>query len=221
MSNGYDPLAIPQCIPAPIRRAVQQADQALQKAYNLISDQGDEIVNLQGPPGPDYLNNQPASYYLNQENHTGFPPNTSFQVRRIELTGALSSGSSNAKFLEWNGSAYVVSGSDFTVYDAWDAWAHALTGDQGFIAYDTVRDVWLVQWLDSPFHRDVTLTGALTSGGSTTGTDVTSTSQTMTVYGQYVRSGRKIPTSAKVGVAWFGKPKKWYAISSDTCDVAA
>lgn len=220
MANGYTPLQIPQCIPAPLRRTLQEADRQLQLAFDTIEENN---TNVMGPPGPNYFASQLPSYYLNSQNHTGFPQNDNFQVRRIELTGAVSGspGSANAKFSEWTGSAYAVTGSVFTVYDPYDSWGHAASGDWGFAAYDETRGVYLINWMASPMVRSVTLGAALKRTGDTgyatvTGTDETSGS--VTVEGRFVRSGRQLPNGARCVAAWFVKQKKWYVVSCDQCD---
>lgn len=211
-------LSIDGCITPPLKKILDRVAENA-KVQEVIETNVNTLISVTGP-GPTYLNGQPASYYLDFTNHTGYLTNASMPERFVKLQGAVTAGVASVKFYDWNGSAYVVTGSAFDVYDIYDEWAHGLTNDLGIIVQDRLRNVWVIHKLDSPLHRDVTIGSALTRDGTATGTDVT-TAQTLTVTGRYVRTGRKIPTSTRLGVAWYNKPKKWYPMTNDVCDEVA
>lgn len=174
-----------------------------------------EVNNTTEGDGPVNLNGQPASYYLDLSNHTGFLPNDSSPTRTIKLTTAVSGGSASAEFYEWNGSSYAAVTGTITVYDPFGMWGHSLTNDIGYVSRDAIREVWLMAYMKSSFIRNLTLSADLerdSTAATGTGNPVVS--------GKFVRTDRKIPSGARIAAYYNVSDATWYAITSDTCDEA-
>jgi len=206
-----------KCFPAPLVALAQAA------AQNALVQEGIEaLLNQLANVGGPYLDNHTAQHYLDLGQHTGRLSNASNPIRGIELFADYDVGDGGAlvKFLEWNGTAYAVTGDEFLAYDIFGKWKHSLDGDKGTIAWDARRKIWYIEHLNSPLFRDGTIGSALGRDGTATFTDATS-SQTLTVYGRYVRTGMQAPSGARVGATWCPYANsyagRWYAFPVDEC----
>lgn len=130
-----------------------------------------------------------------------------FRVRRIQLTANMSGGSASAKLLAWNGSAYAVTGSAFTVYDSANGFASAISGLNGFAVYEPDRGVWEVLYLPASSAGYIgVLTQALVYGTTTgatcniyTGSPGSETaSGSTTVFPWMMNPGDSIQTNTEV-----------------------
>jgi hypothetical protein len=138
----------------------------------------------------------------------------------VELTTAMTT-SATAKFKYWNGSSYAdTPDATFTLYDPQKLARASLSGQQGWAIYDRDREAWVVLSMNPPLTRRGTIGSVLTRDGSATFTDA-SDSSTVTVYGQLVKSGYRIPTSARVLATWCQGENsgagRWLATAIDDC----
>lgn len=213
-NEKYPGVIVPGCIPAPLRRALSEMN------YYVGNIAGDvtnlEANNTTEGDGPVNLNGQPASYYLDLSNHTGFLPNASSPTRTIKLTTAVSGGSASAEFYEWNGSSYAAVTGTFTVYDPFGMWGHSLANDIGFVSRDAVRGEWLMAYMKSSIIRNLTLDEDLVRGG----TSDTNSGAGPVVNGYLVRTDRQIPFGARVSAYYNVSDATWYVLATDTCDEA-
>jgi len=185
-----------KCFPAPLVALAQAV------AQNALVQEGiEQVVNQLANVGGPYLDNHTAQHYLDLGQHTGRLANASSPARWVELTDDYDTNGADVKFWEWNGIAYAMVGDAFTAYDIFGKWKHALEGDRGTIVWDALRKVWCIEHLNSPLFREGTIASSLGRDATVTFTDA-NTSQTLTCHGYFVRSGKTIPSGARVGVTW-------------------
>lgn len=92
---------------------------------------------------------------------------TYWKIRRIQLTADMVSGSCSAKVLAWDGAAYSVTGTAFTVYDVPGQFDAAISGNKGYAIYEPDRGVWEALYIgvaSTSFRRiEFTLPSAITA----------------------------------------------------------
>lgn len=168
----------------------------------------------------------PTSYYeqpvtINETMILSARHQPPIKLELLENFGATTAGQVAAQVIAWDPdiSAYDGISDPFIAYDIFDKWAHALDGDRGYIGYDRERQVLYMRDMNSPTERDCEITVALKRDETQMATDV-DTGQTFDLFGRYVRAGRQIPTTARIGATWFPGPKLWYPTTIDVCDEA-
>jgi hypothetical protein len=222
-------LSIDGCITPPLKKIFDRIAENAKIQETIENNVTILIGTTPGTSGPTYLNGQPASYYLDLSNHTSFLTNGSMPRRMIELTGNLSGGSANAKFYDWDGvSAYGTPGSNFTVYDVFSRWPHSVSGDRGWITQDRIRNVWIVEWMNTPLVQvgyldqgDSIASGSGSSGTVRVGGTKASPAKTYEVYGHNVLDTKSIPVGDDTRVTFyydFDEAKR-IAISTNKCVV--
>lgn len=225
MPRNYRTIQVPGCIDAPLRRALQDLD----RGSNELSDDVGELEDELYPLLTSHYDGTPLSYFVNPPGAAGDGVGTRLIMRylppiRIELTGDMTESggiwSADASLLEWNGSAYAQIGSTFSVVDVFDKWHHAYSGDRGYLGYDEEREVLFPMDLNTPFRRDVTISGTLARDGTATWTDAVD-GKTGSVTGWYVQEDYVIPSGCRIGISWFPRANSggglWYADVIDTC----
>lgn len=130
-----------------------------------------------------------------------------FKIRRIQLTSNMSSGSASAKLLAWNGSAYAVTGSAFTVYDSLGGFSSAISGLNGFVVYEPDRGVWEILYLPISSTGYIGVLTQSLNYGTTTGATCNiytgspgseAASGSTTVFPWMMSTGDSIPTNTEV-----------------------
>lgn len=223
----YDPLMVPGCIPAPLRRALDSAGQ------NFTEIAGD-ITNIEGDVGDiiDILLTNPtnlADYF----NHVDGDLSNYVQITPplipIELTTDMALGSgvytASAKLLVWGGSSYSVTGTAATITDPYSSWWHAMTGDRGYLGYESIstRNVLIPLWLNTPYIRtgvlNTTDLAATTLATPANPQTVTVNSVDFSVYGVLVPTGKELVKSSTTYVSFYPDyvAKKYFAISTNVC----
>jgi hypothetical protein len=148
-------------------------------------------------------------------------------VMPVQLTTAMSSGSASARFCIDSGGSYIPDGPTFTVYDPTKLAWNAFTGQQGWVKYDFERAQFIVCAMNAPLSRRGTISVALeryTSGATpvATFTDANNGAITFTVYGYFVMSGYKMPSSStRVKAEWMQAENsgngRWVGTLLDKC----
>lgn len=159
-----EPIVSTSCVPAPMRAAFTQIRDRLNSVVSPIINSfftNNSATNIANG-GPTYVFNI-------DNNVTGQLPTLSSPAFRIQLTSAVSGGAANAKLYRWNGGSYAAGGSAFEVFDTFDRWSHAKSGDRGYAIYDPDREAFTINWLNTlSIRRFDFTTGSLGSGGSIT-----------------------------------------------------
>ena len=130
-----------------------------------------------------------------------------FKIRRIALASNMSGGSASANVVEWNGSAYVTTGSTFTVYDSMNCFPTAISGLYGFAVYEPDRAVWEAIFIPSGMCYLGVLAGTLAYGSSATANiyagapGAEASSFTKTVYPWMMNTGDSIASNTEVVTA--------------------
>lgn len=217
-----NPIHVDGCLDAPLRRTLQEVAQAVQYLIDLgdvVKKLGDEVNNIK-VYGTNRLAGKPANYYIdNTESEGEVPPRLTPRVD-IVLTSdmAVSGGiwSAKAKLYQSNGSGtFAATGDEFNVYDVYERWWHAKSGDHGYVEWDSQYNeigAFKVSWLDTLPIRYGTSAADLTSGG-------TVTIGGRTVYGDNVPTDYKIPSGARLTYYADHTDKHWIAIASNKCVV--